>query len=52
MGLALAFASCSDTYEDWGSPQSSEQEAAKTVSMTLGEAPAINFATLSTDSPQ
>ena len=52
MGLALAFASCSDTYEDWASPQSSEQEAAKTVSMTLGEAPAINFATLSTDSVQ
>ena len=52
MGLALILASCGDTYENWGSPQSTEQEAAKTVSMSLKEAAAINFATLSTDSVQ
>ena len=52
MGLALILASCGDTYENWVSPQSTEQEAAKTVSMSLKEAAAINFATLSTDSVQ
>ena len=52
ISLALAFASCGNTYEEWAAPQGNEQEAAKTVNMTLAEAPAINFATLSTDSVQ
>ena len=52
IALALAFASCGNTYEEWAAPQGNEQEAAKTVNMTLAEAPAINFATLSTDSVQ
>lgn len=52
IALALAFASCGNTYEEWAAPQGNEQEAAKTVNMTLAEAPAINFATLNTDSVQ
>ena len=52
ISLALAFASCGNTYEEWAAPQGNEQEAAKTVNMTLAEAPAINFATLNTDSVQ
>lgn len=52
IALALAFASCGNTYEEWAAPQGNEQEAAKTVNMTLAEASAINFATLSTDSVQ
>lgn len=52
IALALAFASCGNTYEEWAAPQGNEQGAAKTVNMTLAEAPAINFATLSTDSVQ
>ena len=52
ISLALAFASCGNTYEEWAAPQGNEQEAAKTVNMTLAEAPAINFATLPTDSVQ
>ena len=52
IALALAFASCGNTYEEWAAPQGNEQEAAKTVNMTLAEAPAINFATLNTASVQ
>ena len=52
ISLALAFASCGNTYEEWAAPQGNEQEAAKTVNMTLAEAPAINFAILNTDSVQ
>ena len=52
IALALAFASCGNTSEEWAAPQGNEQEAAKTVNMTLAEAPAINFATLNTDSVQ
>lgn len=52
-GLAMALASCgSDSYEDWQNPQHSDPEDAKNVTLAIGNAPAINFGTLSADSVQ
>ena len=52
-GLAMALASCgSDSYEDWQNPQHSDPEDAKNVTLAIGNAPAINFGTLTTDSVQ
>lgn len=53
IGLALAMTGCgSDTYEDWLSPQSSQQEAAKTITLTVTPAQPIKFAEITTDSVQ
>lgn len=52
-GFALALASCaSDSYEDWSDPQHSDPEASKDVKLAIGNAPAINFGTLTADSVQ
>ncbi len=47
-----ALASCSDDYADWASPQQNAEEAAKAVTMTVGQAPAIDYATLTSDQVQ
>ncbi len=50
---ALALASCSDNgYDDWGNPQSSLEDSARTVTLALAPAQPIDFATLKTDSVQ
>ena len=52
-GFALALASCaSDSYEAWEDPQHSDPEASKDVTLSIENAPAINFGTLSADSVQ
>ena len=52
-GFALALASCaSDSYEGWSDPQHSDPEASKDVKLAIGNAPAINFGTLTADSVQ
>lgn len=49
-GFALALASCaSDSYEGWSDPQHSDPEASKDVKLAIGNAPAINFGTLTAD---
>ena len=52
MGLILLLASCSDDYTNWANPQSNAEEAAKTVSLTVSPAAAIDFANVTTDSVQ
>lgn len=50
---ALALTACSDNgYDDWADAQSSAQDAAKTVSLALAPAQAIDFSTLTADSVQ
>lgn len=49
-GLAaiIGLASCTgDAYTDWLDPQSSDAEDAKTVTMTVAQAPAVDFANIS-----
>ena len=43
--LIAAMASCTDDYTDWANPLSNAEEAAKTVEMTVGQAPEVNLAT-------
>lgn len=45
-------AGCSDDYTDWADPQSNPQEDAKTVTLTVSPAAAIDFSTVTTDSVQ
>lgn len=53
LGLALALAGCgSDTYEDWGNPQTSGPETEKNVQLAISNAADINFGTLTADSVQ
>lgn len=50
---AMALAGCSnDEYTDWANPQSNAQDDAKTVALSVADASAINFATLTSDSVQ
>ena len=52
-GLALLLASCgSDMYQDWADPMSNDPEPGKAVTMTVGQAPAIDYATLTSDQVQ
>ena len=52
IGIALTLASCQQTgYEPWADIQSNTENA-ETVTLTVSEAPAIDFATVSTDSVQ
>ena len=47
---ALAFAGCKGDYDDWAAPQGFEQEEARSVSLTVTGAPAIDMETVTTDS--
>ncbi|MGP1492999.1 MAG: Outer membrane protein SusF domain-containing protein [Prevotella fusca] len=50
---ALLLASCgSDEYEAWSAPQSNSAETTSTVTLTVGEASAIDFNTVTADSVQ
>lgn len=50
---ALALAACSgNPYDEWSSAQHSDPEAAKTVTLNVAPAAAIDFATLTADSVQ
>ena len=50
--MVAALASCSDDYTDWADPQRNAQEPAQTVTMTIEQAPAIDYATLTSDQVQ
>ncbi|MBR1687300.1 MAG: DUF5115 domain-containing protein [Prevotella sp.] len=52
LGIALLMASCSETYEEWLSPQANGAEAAQTVEMTVGAAPAVDYANLTAENVQ
>ena len=53
LGLALTLASCSEAgYEDWANPQSNAAEDQVTVKLTVANAPAVDYATLTEDSVQ
>ncbi len=53
MSAVALMASCSSgEYEDWADPQSTPQEDAKTVMLSLAPASAIAFADIATDSVQ
>lgn len=52
LGFGLLLASCTDEYEPWAEPQSNPQEAAQSVTLTVANAPAIDFATLTADPVQ
>lgn len=43
---------CSEDYTDWADPQRNDPETAKTVTLTVSPAAAIDFATVTTDSVQ
>ncbi len=45
-------AGCSEDYTDWADPQSNDPEDAKTVTLTVSPAAAIDFANVTTDSVQ
>lgn len=47
--MIAALASCTDDYTDWATPQQNAEEDAQTVNVTIGQAPAIDFATLTDD---
>ena len=50
---ALLLASCgSDEYEAWSAPQNNSAETTSTVTLTVGEASAIDFNTVTADSVQ
>lgn len=44
VGLTFCIASCTDDYTDWASPLTNEQEAAKTITLNVTDAAAIDFA--------
>lgn len=49
----MALAGCSsDSYEGWADPQKSDPEDAKNVTLSITNAPDINFGTLASDSVQ
>lgn len=53
MGLALLMVSCgSDKYEDWASPMANGEEGSQSVTMAVGNAAAIDYATLTADEVQ
>ncbi|MCR4852118.1 MAG: DUF5115 domain-containing protein [Prevotella sp.] len=52
LGIGLLLASCTDEYEPWAEPQSNAEEAAQSVSFTVANAPAIDYATITADSVQ
>lgn len=52
LGLVAMLASCSDNYTDWATPQSTAQEDAASVTLSIANAAPIDFGTLATDSVQ
>ena len=48
VGLTFCIASCTDDYTDWASPLTNEQEAAKTITLNVTDAAAIDFADVRT----
>ena len=52
LGFGLLLASCTDEYEPWADPQSNPQEPSQSVTLTVANAPAIDFATLTADPVQ
>lgn len=53
MGFALLMSSCgSDMYEDWADPQVNPEEPTQTVNVTVTEAPAVDFASLTAETVQ
>ena len=52
-GLTLLLASCgTDMYQDWADPMSNDPEPGKAVTLAVGQAPAIDYATLTSDQVQ
>lgn len=52
LGLVALMASCSEDFTDWANPQSTAEESATTVSLSLANASAIDFSKLTSDSVQ
>ena len=50
--LMAAMASCTDDYTDWASPQVNPEEAAQNVSLTVANAPAVNYDGLTAETVQ
>lgn len=49
LGILLALVSCNGDYDDWGNPITNEEEASKTVSMTVTGVDLIDYSTLGDD---
>jgi len=52
MGLVLFMASCTGDYTDWADPQSNAQGDAQSVTLTVANAAAIDYANVTADSIQ
>lgn len=52
IGIAMLFASCSDSYTDWATPHSSQSETTVTVSFSAAQAANIDYGTYTADSVQ
>ena len=52
MGAALLMASCTEDFTDWASPFKTDPEDAKTMSMTIGAAPIIDFSSVTVETIQ
>lgn len=52
MGAALLMVSCTEDYTDWANPFKTDPEDAKTMSMTIGAAPLIDFSSATVETIQ
>ena len=52
MGAALLMAGCTEDYTDWANPFKTDPEDAKTMSMTIGAAPLIDFSSVTVETIQ
>lgn len=50
LGIVLLMASCSESYDDWADPMTNQQEDSKSVALSVSQASAIDYATLTEDS--